>query len=453
MRKRSRIGLLIGCLTPWILLGLTSRENPKGWTNNEWAQWRDSQIQRILQPTFTEKSDHYLLRRDVITRASEAFDFLASARTKPPETLGNFAKFVTALHWMSLKDSSGEYTNGLGMDISDRDYWTYVLPWVEFPDLLKSQVFLEAMSTPTTYRIGFELIERFNQTLPEDQKWIVSPFRVQFVKSVDQTTYGRMLVLIPNRKQPDGRILDQWMMFALATPETPKSVTVKSVSVIATLRDPVHPRSHQVFFADFMRERDARQEIVLKPTFLLKPNPSKSCFDCHKSGVIAIHPKTYYRFSDKGPLVESSKPSGFDRVNELAMSYGRPDFGHLDADAFGPSLGTSGRSRTDEFIARATADAPIPAASYDRIRSSMNCSDCHNDFAKLNYLLGVQSDQDFKSLEAKKGLVQSYIENGWMPPDNNLTPAERNALWQCVMKEYLDLPKQEGTFVDWLKGR
>jgi hypothetical protein len=50
-------------------------------------------------------------------------------------------------------------------------------------------------------------------------------------------------------------------------------------------------------------------------------------------------------------------------------------------------------------------------------------------------------------------LIETYIEKGWMPPDNHLSANERQALWKCLAEEYFDLNQQSGLFIDWLKGQ
>jgi hypothetical protein len=86
----------------------------------------------------------------------------------------------------------------VGMEVSDLEYWRTSAPMLALPPLLKSQEFLKAMSSPQGYARAAELISRQNEKLPEDRRWFVAPFEAQFVESVDQTTYGRMLVFVPN---------------------------------------------------------------------------------------------------------------------------------------------------------------------------------------------------------------------------------------------------------------
>jgi hypothetical protein len=416
-----------------------------------------------LSPTFDAHGEKLLSRDDVMLRSAVASVFLSPYLADPkfledPErrkVLGNFVEFVSEQRRMALLDNDGHHTCALGMDIPDRDYWEYVKSMVEFPALLKSQRFLGLMSNPATYQQAVSLIGAQNKTLPEDRKWIVLPFRAQFILSFDHTTYGRLLVLVPNSPLPDGKLLDQWIAFAIATPGAEPIPAVRSVSMIATVRDPMRPGVNQGYFADFLRRRDATTgETTIDPTFLMDPSPSKNCFDCHKTAVLPIHPKAAYRFGSDGRLVEMNPDlSGLpDLLNDRIRSYGKSDFGHIDPAAFGPSLG-SGAGVSDTFIAQATSDHPLDPRSFDDVRSNMSCAKCHDQFAKLNYILAVRSNGDVNAFEGKKGLVQTYIEKGYMPPNNHLNPDERHALWECVMKQYFDGETGSGTFVDWLKGR
>ena len=456
-RRLLRLGI---CVIPWlVLIGATNNDDPKTWNVDKWAKWRDIQIKQILLPEFNENGERIVLRGRVVSQSDAAYSFLKPFLKDPKflqeKHLGNFARFVSTLGRMNTQDQNGIYTNLLALDLTDREYAAKASRYVAFPDLLSNQSFLNRLSRPTGYRAAVGMIERQNLLLPSEEKWIVQPFRAQFVKSADETTYGRLLVLVPNQKLNDGRILDRWFMFALATPNLSLDAGVRSVSVIAVIRDPAKPGENQSYLCDFMRDRNpATGEIQINSNFLLAHSPSKNCYDCHKSAVLPIHPKNLYEFDVSGQLVEApeSTNSTIEQVNKLVFQYGRTDFIHIEPESLGPTLGTVSGDRSDAFIALATKDAPIPIESYKRIRDAMSCANCHTDFARLNYPLAVRSDQETGAFEAKKGLIQSTIELGIMPPKNDLNEQERTALWKCLMKEYLDLNSQKGTFIDWLKG-
>ena len=465
MATKGSSWLLFGCCLAPLLFGFSIKpqDDPKQWNTKQWETWRDSQIKRILLPEFDASGEKILIRKRVISQSALAYSFLKPLLKDPRfltdpdrnKVLGNFTKFISAEQRMGIQNSAGTLTNLLAMSVTDREYFSKESRWVAFPELLKSQPFLKSLAKPSLYRNAVAIIERHNQTLPTKSRWIVQPFRAQFVKSVDETTYGRLLVMVPNQKLADGRILDQWIMFALATRDLPPSTIVRSISFIAVLRDPARP-GNQGFLGDFMRDRDPKSgQIEIKSNFLLKHSPSQNCYDCHKTAVLPIHPKTTYRFGAKNMLEatnETQNPT-LEQLNSLVFQYGKTDFGYLKAGDFGPAIGTPTSSRSDEFIAEATKDDPVSPDSYQRIRAEMNCATCHCDFAKINYPLAVRSDQESRSFEAKKALVRSTIEMGIMPPKNDLTVKERHALWHCLTKEYLDLNSQKGTFIDWLKGQ
>jgi hypothetical protein len=432
------------------------------WTLQQWIQWRDDEIKKILAPTFDASEEKLILREDVIKKCSESYKFLEPYISDPNflgdsargKELTNFVSFVKAQNWMSIKDSTGKFTHALGNEITDKEYWNYISAEVTFPNLLKSQEFLNLMANPVTYKAAVDKINSLNTTLPTNRKWIVYPFRAQFIKSVDKTTYGRMLILIPNEPASNGDIVDKWVLFSIATPDLTPTPEVKSVSII---QNPSIADSNKAYLADFMREKDsASGEIKIIPTYLMEKDPSKNCYDCHKSAVLPIQPKTEFTFDAQGKMIEN--PNGIGVLPALVINrkirrYGLSDFGPMKTNAYGPTLGPDDKQRVIDFIANTTKDIPIDSTSYPKIISAMNCASCHNDFAKINYLQAVRSNRDVKAFESGKGIVQTYIEKGWMPPRNTLSQNERTALWKCLMTEYFNPTNNSGILVDWLKGK
>ena len=438
------------------------------WLPVEWRQWRDAEISRILQPTFPLKGEMLLCTDQVVQRSAAAYAGIETVlRAKPdlfaPTTdlgkaMGPFVSFIKAQHWMALRDAADHPTHALGMEIPDRDYYDYAIPFAELPPLLRSQEFLQHMATPATYQDAVAQIEAANARLPLADRWQVVPFRSQFILSVDTITYGRLLVLIPNLPAPDGGTMDKWVQFAIATPEMDPATEILSVSVIATHRPAKAPGKVATYGLDFMRMKDASTGKIT-PTAVVRlpsdsPHKSENCYDCHKAGVIPIHPKIEYAFAPSGALIEkpAKAPSRLGAINALIKAYGPPDFGPQQATAYGPSMGPQQRPRSDAFIAAAAAGTGIGSASYARIRQAMNCSSCHNDFAPINYMQAARTAQEVDSFESRQSIVQTMIESGLMPPDNRLSRKERKALWQCLSKEYLDLSAQTGVFIEWLKG-
>src|SRR5579871_1473415 len=352
--RRALTAAAIAAALPWLTaLALAHRDDPAKWSTAEWTRWRDAEIATILTPTYSLDGERLLLRTDVADRCASAYAFIAPRLADPAfladkeraAALGNFLKFTEAQHWVALKRPDGTQTHALGMDISDSEYWEFAKPYTTLPALLRSPSFLACMSHRGSYKYAVDMIDARNRGVPEDQRWIVLPFRGQFVASVDRTTFGRLLVVAPNQPMPDGETLDQWVSFAIARPEMDPEPTIRSVSVVAVLRDRAQPGRSQAFFTDYFREYDAASDsIVPMPTFLMHRNPSQNCYDCHKSAVIPIRPKATYRFDSDGSLVEGSRRSDLlDRLDGLIGTYGQSDLGHLSTDAYGPSLGSPSR--------------------------------------------------------------------------------------------------------------
>ena len=133
--------------------------------------------------------------------------------------------------------------------------------------------------------------------------------------------------------------------------------------------------------------------------------------------------------------------------------YGFPDWGYLEASDYGPSLGPE-IERKDEFIVNATRDLNLSPDSIKRVKDAMNCASCHEDFAPLNYLQAVPNDRDISgTFRRYEGLIESNIEEGWMPRNVTLTQTERTALYRSLTKEYCDFSSGSGVFIDWLKGK
>jgi hypothetical protein len=473
---KTSFALLLGIATVMLCAILVSaparpivdrKGDSRKWTLPEWIAWRDQQAALILEPTLDAHGTKILRLRDVCTRCLEVYRTLEPCLRQDPAffdadpdraaALGNFVRFVKAQHWTALAaDSRGKEPNALGMEVTDEEYATIAAPYVAFPELLKSQEFLTNISTPSTYHEALQMILDHNAALPPAQKWIPLFFKGQFVTTADAAkTYGRLLVVIPN--EPDGvsGLVDRWILFGIAAPSEKPRQEIRSVSMFAVYRDVSAPEKTQTFFSDFMRLKDPQTgKFRIVSNFVLPDDRSKNCYNCHKGSVLPIHPEVEYEFDTNRNLVEKTADSGVipKQVNRLIMGYGKPALVHLDTEAYGPCMGPARKTRTDAFLRSATEGLNLPAASYDRIRSAMQCSRCHDRFAPINFPQSVRSDLDLGAFSRAEGMVQTYVEKGYMPPGANLSPLERKALQQCLLQEYYDPRTEQGILMDWLEG-
>jgi len=453
-------------------VGASMRQTDDGtgdWSAHQWAAWRDAQIARILSPSFLANGKIILSREEVISRSVDAYRFLRPHLSDPAflrsptrgKELSNFARFVTGQSTMAIYDGTGRYTHALGYGQTDKEYWLNSSSELRFPTLLSSQRFLGALESPRTYSKAIEILESQNLGLAADRKWTWLIYRSRFLKSTDTLTYGRLLVVVPNTPDGPNQVLDRWVQFDLAVPETVSGPELnsmprlRSVSMVAVRRTSGGNAPGSGYLADFMRDVDPRTgELSIVPTMLESKNPSKNCYDCHKSPVLPIQPKSVFGFDSVGRLTpkEVGAISEVEAVNARIANYGKVELTSMDTDAYGPSIGPISRDRPDAFIRSASGDPSLSSESVVRIRNSMSCASCHDRFAKLNYPQAVSSNIGFLVFEQKVGLVQTFVENGWMPPRSDLSPSERKALWKCLELEYLTPRAQTGVFVDWLRG-
>jgi len=365
---------------------------PHFWSRADWVHWRDRSIDSLLTPSYDSNGRPFLDREKVIAKCADLSNFLTDNLQESIPELDHFRAFVSA---------QGLYTtHKLGFLQTDRSYWSANSGLLAFPSLLRSPSFLAALDDGSAASF---LASR-------EPSWVVFTYRSQFILSADSTTYGRVLIFVPDEAQPDGSRVDRWIQFAVPVAGERPGTVPRSVSMIAVHR--VNGRS-EIRLMDFMRTSDG-----FRPNVLMASSPSNGCYDCHKVGVIPIYPKS-------GPA-----PSP---LNSRIASYGRCDFGDLPVSGYGPGLGT-------------------PAPASDRIGRYMNCGACHDGIGSINYLAAAPSSRDTGAFEAKKGLVQSFIEQGIMPPGNDLSPSEREELYRRLTSDYLDVEHGTGKLVAWLKG-
>lgn len=425
------------------------------WTRDQWRAWRDRGIAYIFEPTLDVGGEKVLSRRTVSKRCAEVYGEIEATLRREPAALAsrevaNFVSFLEAQRMMSAETKEGGHPNALGYKVSDLDYWRTSAEYSEIPEFLRSQAFLSKTMDPVTYRAAVRMIEDHNSTLPPDRRLVALPYKAQFILSVDRTTYGRLLVLAPNERAPDGSLVDKWMLFAMATPDQDSAPLPYSVSMVAVKHG--EGRS-QAYFLDYMRVPNLKTgAIELLPSVTLPNSPSANCYDCHKSAVIPIHPELEYTFDTEGGLTPKKSGSGFITgiVNSRIRTYGEVARGPQDTASYGPSLGQE-RERSEAFILEAAGDLKLGLGSVPRIREAMNCASCHESFAPINYPEAMRTDRDAIAVKTGIGIAQTFVEEGLMPPGNTLSPVERKALWRCLTKEYMD--RGEGAFIQWLRGQ
>ena len=207
---------------------------------------------------------------------------------------------------------------------------------------------------------------------------------------------------------------------------------------------------------------------------------------CHKTSPLGIHPDTEYVFDDHGNLIANTSNPGAipKKLNSLIVGYGAPYFNDwADTTSYGPPLGED-RPRTDDFMNSCTSGLNLNQTSVNKVKGLMTCTDCHSargagEVGLLNF------PETTRHLKTPGNQIYQYLSQGWMPPNMQLLPNdkqkldelarnkresfyksvaphekamlfqllpnEREALYQCLMQEYFDFNTITGTFVDWLR--
>lgn len=421
----------------------------------QWITWRDHQIGDLLTPTLAEEGQQYLEVGEVASKALTIYQAITTCEQQTPhlfksdsslgQQLLNLKRFTQAASIVTNNDHQ------FGFSITDQAYLDQSRPYIEVPELLRSQEFLQKISDPTRYYQAYQMIEEENKQRPFQEQWVVLPYKSHFLTSPDNTTYGRFFIHIPGDP-----IL--WLQFAIATPDMmPNPPTIHSMSLVAVKPTGQPVNKYQFFWVDYWR---IYSDTIQLPTRYEAGQGTANCYYCHKTAVIPVYPLEEYTFDQSGTMVVKTEGAGdIPRyLNNLIENYGPPYFADwLDPAAYGPPLGPFEQERTDAFLEKCTQPWKVSHDSFDDIRASMNCSKCHDStlLGPINYPQAVEIDLDVNVLtetNQSMPLAQVYIEQGWMPPDNNLTPPQRQALANCLMTEYYDFDSKTGLLVDWLKN-
>ncbi len=210
---------------------------------------------------------------------------------------------------------------------------------------------------------------------------------------------------------------------------------------------------------------------------------AEDCQQCHKMVPLSIHPQAVYHL-DHGVLRRSADPELDPTVKALndriaSRAYMRPPRWRTGADdrfgdsldyggiPFGPVPGTFGLDdRKPDYLRACAAPYEISPEIIDQFGKAMNCAACHSGrekgYGMLNYPQATTKKPFVPIVSgpnalSNRNLIQAHILSGVMPraglkpnPPPPLPFEAREALYRCLSKEYLDLTKMTGLFVDGL---
>ena len=473
--------VLMGCAMLSVFPARASPGCPK--TLGDWKSWRDQAISELLQPRFSAEDgatiDFYEVMAGSVAIDSFIDDCYASFSPSSAldAQIGNLRKFTSNL---TNNLSIPEYNHQFGYTLNDFEYLEFVRDAVDLPDLLKSPTFLRKISSPATYRAAFNMIEEYNKTLPSDKQWTVLIYKSRFLTTPDKAdTFGRFFILVPGDKY------DKWIQFGIKLPTDSTLEPVNNLSIVSIAKADNQGRRFNALI-DWWRTYNNDGTISLEPR-RISQGVTENCVRCHKTSPLGIHPAQEFIFARNGTLMPNTVNAGAipSKLNSLIMTYGAPYFNRLaDTTAYGPPLGQD-IQRSDDFMSYCTQGLDLDQRSVTRIKQNMSCTDCHSE--KGPGAVGLLNFPETTNISrTPDNQIYQYLSHGWMPPSEqlsaadrgaldksgpteraqlykalinhqielhiNLTPNEREGLYQCLMKEYFDIDRQTGTLVDWLRN-
>lgn len=424
-------------------------------TNDEWVIWRDGALLQLFKPDPQDNLSISL--RDLIEQSDEIDQFVTACRAtvefakadKAEEIIGNLGRFTKALAKNADKD------HRFGFNITDAEFLARSKPQVDLPPLLASQEFLRKISDINQLAEAKKMIDDHNSQLSEEKKWITIIYKSRFLTTPDcYNTFGRFFLLVPDNG------FEKWIQFGIKIPDyieqkpSPDCPVVpeKSNNLSIVSVAPIDRNGKSITLSlDYWRNYQSDGSILLKTRYE-SVNQTENCFMCHKTAPLGIRPEKEYILDAAGKLVENSVNPGvlLEEINSrIEQKYGTLSFGPwLDPSSYGPTIGPR-KARDLAYMRACVNNASLSDNELARVGQNMRCESCHNDTG-LGPLNVPQALRGRPGASVAKQ-VKEYVMQGWMPPNNNLSIKEREALHSCLIKEYFDFSATTGVLIDWLK--
>ncbi len=292
----------------------------------------------------------------------------------------------------------------LGFSVPDRQYFAETRQYVQIPEFLLRPDFLRAVSRYETLARAKSLLRQLNASrAPADQLLFFS-YKSRHLGTPDNDdSFRRLLIVVPGHAE--GGVPEKWVQFGVTDPGA--RVRVRNVSVVSVRAGP--DGIANTYFKDFYRTYGRNDAISINGRWELGYGDD-NCVRCHKSGILPIFPVAGSVSPAEQPLVAA--------VNQRFLSYGAPRFdNYLDASKYGPGLSAiNGASRAQRF-----------GANFNNtvVAHAMTCAACHQPerLGALNWPMD-------------RVVISSYIKGGQMPLGYKLQTAERNELYEKLIREY-----------------
>ncbi len=310
----------------------------------------------------------------------------------------------------------------LGFVVPDKRYFAETRQFVEIPEFLLNQTFLQSVSRYETLERAKSFLRQLNTRRDPAEQLIFFSYKSRHLGTPDNdSSYRRLLIVVPGN--PANRMPDKWVQFGVSDPGARDRV--RNVSVVSAVAG--SSGTFDAYFKDFYRTYRRDGFISIKGRWELGEGDD-NCAQCHKSGILPIFPVN--------GSVSDAEQQALLTVNERFRSYGSPRFGgYLDPRKLGPGLSSAS---LDDRQKRFGVDFEKSAAA-----SAMVCSSCHNPerLGAFNWPMD-------------RILIRSYVQGGQMPLGHQLKVAERRDLYTKLIQEYFATDKANpGILKSWLLGK
>lgn len=243
----------------------------------------------------------------------------------------------------------------------------------------------------------------------------------------DGEGFDRIVIRIPDAKKPPR--FEQWIQIAIkdSTDSFGRNVDFIAVQLTESTAPSKSLEVPVVVFRGFSRRPSGWVPEDNGTGFLSK------CYSCHPSGLRPIVPAARLGMSmprGKAPTISKTD------VTEITSVLGVFGPAGFTASQSGPPFGPEDRPGRAEFVAKGCAKGVRDAARRQKIVEQMECAACHND-----------SHRGILNAATNLGTMHhKVVENDLapMPPGvtDELKPAEREILFECLKAEYAEILKE-----------
>ena len=327
-----------------------------------------------------------------------------------PDFAQLYSDFVEYVRLLSLAQTDD---HELGFEVSDERYFAETAHYVTIPGFLLTPRFLQTVSRFENLSQAKTLLREINTGRAAGDQLLFFSYDSRHLGAPDNpNSFRRLLIVVPgNNKQS---IPEKWVQFGIPDPGRPHSV--RNISVIA-----IQPgETNNIYFKDYFRIYRRNGSIGVKGRWELGEGDD-NCVSCHKSGVLPVFPVA--------GSVSVNEMTFVDQANQRFLSYQPARFDrYLDVTKFGPGLGStpSGTQLSGNVQLHTT--------------KVQMCGACHQP-GQLNPL-NWPMDQT---------IISSFVKGGRMPQGAVLSNAERQRLYDQLIKDYFATDDaRPGVLKSWL---